>query len=78
MSKETNHQARKHFLKAIELDNRFARAYSNLAYTYVYDRINGWQEDEHSLEQARVYAMKGLELDSELPQAYWVVSLVHL
>ena len=78
LSKETNHQARKHFLKAIELDNRFARAYSNLAYTYVYDRINGWQEDEHSLEHARVYAMKGLELDRELPQAYWVVSLVHL
>lgn len=78
LSKETNQQARSHFLKAIELDNRFARAYSNLAYTYVYDRINGWQEDQHSLQHARDYAMKGLALDSQLPQAHWVVSLVHL
>lgn len=79
LSKETNYSARNHFLKAIELDKDFARAYANLAYTYVYEHINGWSDDEKNpMEQARFYAIKGKELDSTLPQVHWIMSLVHL
>jgi len=79
LSKETNHRARKHFLKAIELDKDFARAYANLAYTYVYDHNNAWSDDEeYSIKQARYYASKGVELDPTLPQAHWIMGLVHL
>lgn len=79
LSSDTNPQAREHFQKAVRLDDRFARAYANLALTYAYDRINAWQDDpDHSIEQARYFARKGLELDSSLPQVHWVMGLVHM
>ncbi len=79
LSKETNHLARKHFLKAIELDNKFARAYANLAWTYTYDYSNAWSKDpKHSMEQAFYFAKKGVELAPNSPQVHWVMSLVHM
>ena len=79
LSKETNQLAREHFLKAIELDKDFARAYANLAWTYAYDYSNAWHEDsKFSMEQAIYYAKKGVELDPTSPQVHWVMSLVHL
>jgi TolB-like protein/DNA-binding winged helix-turn-helix (wHTH) protein len=79
LSKETNPHARAHFLKAIELDDRFARAYANLALTYAYDYINAWHDDpDYSIGQARHYAKQGLDLDPALPQVHWVMGLIHM
>lgn len=79
LSNESNLNARQHFLNAIALDDRFARAYANLALTYAYDYINAWHDDpDYSIEQARRYAKRGLELDPGLPQVHWVMSLVHM
>ena len=78
-SKDSNADAREHFLKAIELDADFARAYANLAITYVYDFMHDWSETaEQSLELANVYARKAIELDAGLPQVHWAMGLTEI
>jgi adenylate cyclase len=65
--------AREDFNKAIALDDQFARAYANLALTYIYDHLLGWSEnDELSLQKANEYADKAIAIDPNLPQVYWV------
>jgi adenylate cyclase len=72
-SREGTLQARDYFLKAIELDSRFARAYANLALTYIYDHLLGWSENpDETLRMAHEYADKAIAIDPDLPQVYWV------
>jgi TolB-like protein/DNA-binding winged helix-turn-helix (wHTH) protein/Flp pilus assembly protein TadD len=72
-SREGMLQARDYFHKAIELDSQFARAYANLALTYIYDHMLGWSEDsEESLRMAHQYADQAIEINPDLPQVYWV------
>jgi hypothetical protein len=72
-SREGMFRARGHFLKAIELDDQFARAYANLALTYIYDHLLGWSDDEAlALAKAHEYADRAIAIDPELPQVYWV------
>jgi len=72
-SREGMLNARVHFLKAIELDDQFARAYANLALTYVYDHLLGWSDnDAEALAKAHEYADKAIAIDPNLPQVYWV------
>jgi TolB-like protein/DNA-binding winged helix-turn-helix (wHTH) protein len=78
-SREGMHRARGHFLKAIELDDKFARAYGNLALTYVYDHYLGWSDDDaEALVKAHEYADKAIEIDPDLPQVYWVKSFADI
>jgi TolB-like protein/DNA-binding winged helix-turn-helix (wHTH) protein/Flp pilus assembly protein TadD len=72
-SREGMYRARGHFIKAIELDDQFARAYANLALTYIYDHLLGWSDDDAAaLLKAQEYADKAIAIDPELPQVYWV------
>ena len=76
LSRDSNLNAREDYLKAIELDGNFARAYSNLALTYAYEYINGWSEaPEESIEKARQYAQMAVSLDDNLPQVHWVMGI---
>lgn len=72
-SREGMLDARVYFLNAIALDNQFARAYGNLALTYIYDHLNGWSnDDDAALAKAHEYADKAIAIDPNLPQVYWV------
>lgn len=78
-SREGMYRAREHFLKAIELDDQFARAYGNLALTYIYDHYLGWSDDDaEALQKAHEYADKAIEIDPALPQVYWVKSFAEI
>ena len=78
-SREGMYRAKGHFLKAIELDDRFARAYANLALTYIFDHQNGWSDDDAlALANAHKYADKAIALDPELPQVYWVKGFANI
>lgn len=75
---EDNAQAREHYLKAVELDPDFARAYANLAVTHAFDYMNGWSDDpEDALEQANTYITEAVRLDERLPQVQWAVGIVN-
>lgn len=79
MSKDANINARDYYLKAIELDKNFARAYSNLALTYSYEYVNSWSDDpKRSIELANEMVNKAVELDNSLPQVYWAKGLIQI
>lgn len=78
-SKDGNADAREYFLKAIEIDPGFARAYANLAITHVYDFLYGWSDlSEQSLRLANQYAERAIALDPNLPQVHWAMGLTEI
>jgi TolB-like protein/DNA-binding winged helix-turn-helix (wHTH) protein/Flp pilus assembly protein TadD len=77
MSRAGNKISREAYLKAIELDNTFARAYANLALTYAYEYLNGWSDDpKQSIKKANEYANKAVRLDDKLSQVYWALGVI--
>jgi adenylate cyclase len=75
-NREENRKAREFFLTAVRFDDKFAMAWAMLAWTHVFDAMNGWSDDHrHSLQQALELATHALELEQALPVAYWVRGL---
>ena len=76
-SKAENQKARELYLKAIELDPSFGRAYGGLALSYAADYRNQWTSDgAHALQRARDFARTALQIDDEIPEVYWVLAYV--
>ncbi len=70
-SKEGVFESREYFLKALKLDNTFARAYANLSISYTYDYMNGWSEgSQQILQKANLYADKALLANDGFPRVY--------
>ena len=77
-ARDSNALARKLFSQALAQDDRFARAYAMLAWTHVFDFMNGWSDEpDVSLDRAMQFATRALELNASLPLAYFVRGLVH-
>lgn len=76
-SKQDNAKARELYRQTLELDPDFALAHAMLAWTHVFEAMNGWGEDRaDALLQAELTANQALELASNLPVAYFVRGLV--
>lgn len=79
ISKEGNSLAREMFLKAIEIDSRFASAYGAIALTYIDDYRRKWGEDPDSaVDRAFEYANKAIVIDKNAAVAYVVLAYAHL
>jgi adenylate cyclase len=71
-----NLKARTYFEKAVQLDPKFATAHAMLAWTYVFEAMNGWSDDRPAaLKQAERIATHAIELQPILPLAYFVRGL---
>ena len=72
-------RSREHFLHAIALDEKFARAYANLSFSYYLEALNGWTADsEHVLHKAHLYADKAIALDDSLPQVHFTKGMAYI
>ena len=77
-SKETSHVAERHFLKAIELDENYARAYAELAAIYAIHLENGWTALSTADEDKALYfANKSLSIDPDLWLAHYAAGRLH-
>lgn len=77
-SAEENRKARESFQRAIALDPEFALAYAMLAWTHVFDAMNGWSESrQESLRRALDLAGKAISLEEAMPVAYFVRGLAY-
>ena len=75
-SRAENLKARAYFEKAVQLDPKFATAHAMLAWTYVFEAMNGWSDDRPAaLQQAERIATHAIELQPVLPLAYFVRGL---
>lgn len=72
-----NARAREMFLKAIELDPQFARAYADIALTHIED-FRLWREQgrEESLAEARRMAETAYHIDRGIREVHWVLSYI--
>jgi len=77
-SQAHNVRARELFEQAIGLDPAFARAYAMLAWTHVFDFMNGWSDrPQRSLDESIELATRALSLREDLPVAYFVRGLAY-
>jgi len=75
-SRDTFEQAKKLFLRAIEVDPQFAKAYAALGFAYMFDYQNRWSEDpDKSLQRAREYAELAVEKDPKEALAHAVAAV---
>jgi len=78
LTKEANTQARKMFQKAIDLDPRYAFAYSLSGQTHMMEWSFGWSRDPATMERAFELVQKAIALDESDPLAHHVLSNVYL
>ena len=72
-------EARELFLRAIELDPTYARAYANVALTHSADVNFFWTDDrDESIRLGLEYADRALALDDSIPQIYLTRSILYL
>jgi len=78
--KSTNARARKMFEKAIEIDPGYADPYTGLGFTYFFDWLYIWTQDQgpQALERALKLAQKSIELDDSYAPGYMLLSMVYL
>src|SRR5262249_43904266 len=76
--KEANEQARQMFEKAIELDPRYAGAYTGLGITYFIEWVYKWNPDPaQSLERAFDLAQKAVILDDSLSEPHRILGIIY-
>ena len=77
-TREANMEARRLFVKAIDLDPRYARAYAGLSWTHLQSWQFLWSTDPESLERARELAERAIGLDDTLVEGHSLLSQVYL
>lgn len=77
-SKDDTFESRRYFEQAIDLDPDFSGAYAMLAWTYVFEYMNGWsQTPQATLEQALKLANKSIAIGKLSAVAHFVKGLVY-
>jgi len=77
-TKDANVEAQEMFEKSIELDPRYASAYSWLGLVLLHSWTHGWSQAPQSLDRAFELAQRAIELDDSLPEAYRILGDVYL
>lgn len=77
-SRDDNTSAREMYLRAIERDAEFARAWASVAMTYYFDIHFRWNIADKTLDRASDAAQTAVGLSEELPQAHLANGFVSL
>ncbi len=76
---ESNQQAQRAYLRAIELDPSYGRAYGALAFTMAVAFRRGWTDTPlETMARALDLAKRGVALDGSIPQTHWALGYVYL
>jgi tetratricopeptide (TPR) repeat protein len=76
---ESNQQAQRAYLRAIELDPDYGRAYGALAFTMAVAFRRGWTDTPlETMARALDLAKRGVALDEAIPQTHWALGYVYL
>ncbi len=76
---ESNQQAQRAYLRAIELDPSYGRAYGALAFTMAVAFRRGWTDTPlETMARALDLAKRGITLDDSIPQTHWALGYVYL
>ena len=78
-TKESYDKAISAYLKAIETDESYGRAYGAMGYVMASKFRRGWTDTpSETLDRALELAKTGVQLDNTIPQTYWSLGYVYL
>jgi adenylate cyclase len=77
-TREANLQARRLFVKAMDLDPQYAPAYVELSWAHLQSWQFGWNTDPESLERARELAERGIVVDDTLVAGHSLLAQIYL
>ncbi len=77
-TREANAQARKLFVKALDLDPEYARAYMGLSWAHLQSWQFLWSTDPETLERARELAERAIALDDSSAEAHSLLGQIYL
>lgn len=77
-TREANAEARRLFVKALDLDPEYAAAYAGLSWTHLQSWQFLWSTDRESLERARELAERAIALNDTLVDAYGLLGQIYL
>jgi adenylate cyclase len=77
-TREGNAEARRMFVKALDLDPEYAAAYLGLSWTHLQSWQFLWSSDRESLQRARELAERAIALNDSLVGAYHVLGQIYL
>jgi adenylate cyclase len=75
---DANAQARRLFVKALDLDPEYARAYVGLSRTHLQSWQLLWSTDPESLERARELAERAIALDDSLADGHSLLAQIYV
>ena len=74
-TKEGEHEAQRHFRRALELDPDYAAAYAGLATSYIHEHVSGWSEaPREALDHAYEHAQKAVAMDDTDSTAHYALA----
>src|SRR5262245_48904127 len=77
-TREANLEARRLFVKALDLDPDYARAYAGLSWTHLQSWQFLWSTDRESLERARELAERAIALDETLAEGHYLLAQIYV
>jgi adenylate cyclase len=77
-TREGNVESRRLFVKALDLDPEYARAYVGLGWAHLQSWQFLWSTDPESLERARELAERAIALDDTLAEAHLLLGQIYL
>jgi adenylate cyclase len=77
-TREGNAEARKLFVKALDLDPEYAAAYAGLSWTHLQSWQFLWSTDREGLERARELAERAVALNDSLADGYHLLGQIYL
>src|SRR5262245_2136115 len=77
-TREGNAEARRLFVKAIDLDPEYASAYAGLSWTYLQSWQLVWTSDRESLARAQELAERAIALDNNMAEASHLLGQIYL
>jgi adenylate cyclase len=77
-TREANAEARRLFVRALDLDPEYAAAYAGLSWTHLQSWQFLWSSDRESLQRARELAERAVTLDNTLADAYRLLGQIFL
>lgn len=78
-TKDSYQRAIASYLKAIDIDESYGRAYGAMSYVMAIQFRRGWTDTpRETLDRALELAKTGVKLDNTIPQTYWSLGYVYL
>ena len=78
-TRQDNQRGREYFIKAIQVDQSYSKAYAGIACSYLLDAIEAWNDNYNAcLDKSLEFTKKAIEFDDNESWAYWQLAVYYI